>query len=66
MSKKTIELINAFFGDTYKKRFKRLTILIIIIGVFSILSLNIGCEYNEVNGWTFTWKPAAEIKIEKK
>jgi len=55
-----IKLINMFFGTAPKTRYRRLIMLILLIGVIVILWLNI--SYTVDRG--FEWRPAASIVIE--
>jgi hypothetical protein len=63
MIKFLIELKKLVLGTNSKQAFKRVIILIITIGVFTTLILNVGCGIKD-GQFFFEWKPA-DVSIKK-
>lgn len=64
MSKEKI--INMFFGNTPKQRFKRFIILICVIAGFIFIALQVSCGFDRKGNFYFSVNPAADVNIEVK
>lgn len=61
-----INLINMFFGKTAKKRFKRIIILIAVVGAIALFLFTCSFSYDKKNGFQIGSDPIeTEIKINK-
>lgn len=66
MKKNVINLINMFFGSTAKKRFKRIIILIAVVGSIALFLFTCSFSYDRENGFKIGSDPIeTEIKINK-
>jgi len=64
MSKEKI--INMFFGNNVKQRFKRVIILLLSVSFMIFLALQVSCGFDRKGNFYFSVGPAANVDIEVK
>ena len=61
-----VKLINMFFGKQPLKRFKRLVVLLLVVGIILISLFTCNFRYDKQNGLQFWNEPIdADVKIGK-
>lgn len=59
------KIIDLFFGNTSKQRFRRFMILFSALLIAFVIVQNIEFGFDKSGNWYFKLKPAAEIQIKK-
>lgn len=60
------KIINMFFGNTPKQRFKRAIILLCAIAGMVFICLQVSCGFDRKGNFYFSVNPAANVDIEVK
>lgn len=60
------KIINMFFGNTPKQRFKRVVALLCVVSGMIFICLQVSCGFDRKGNFYFSVNPAADVNIEVK